>query len=58
LETGYFDKDDMPSFWGHIKNMMRKFETTMAAVGMATGGGIKDAMEIDPNKKKHPNKNK
>jgi DNA-binding NtrC family response regulator len=52
LETGYFDKEDMPSFWGYIKNVMRKFETTMAAVGMATGGGIKDAMEIDPNKKK------
>jgi len=52
LETGYFDKGDMNSFWGFIKNVMRKFETTMAAVGMATGGDIKDAMEIDPNKKK------
>ncbi len=52
LEAGYFDKADMNSFWGFIKNAMRKFETTMAAVGMAHGGDIKDAMEIDPNKKK------
>ena len=52
LETGYFDKADMNSFWGFIKTVLRKFETSMAAVGMATGGDIQNAMDIDPNKKK------
>jgi ActR/RegA family two-component response regulator len=52
LEAGYYDKADMNSFWGFIKSVMRKFENSMAAVGMATGGDHKDAMDIEPGKKK------
>ena len=52
LETDYFDKADMTSFWGFIKTVLRKFETSMAAVGMASGGDIKDAMDIDSQQKK------
>jgi CheY-like chemotaxis protein len=47
LNSAYFDKDDMGSFWGFVRGLLRKLETTMAAAGMATGGDIDDAVRID-----------
>lgn len=52
LDAAYFDKDDMGKFWGFIKTVLRKFETTMAAAGMATGGDIEAALKIDSSQKK------
>ena len=47
LNSSYFDKEDMGKFWGFVRTVLRKLETTMAAAGMATGGDLKDAVDID-----------
>jgi ActR/RegA family two-component response regulator len=47
LNSAYFDKQDMGSFWGFVRGVLRKLETTMAAAGMATGGDLDDAVRID-----------
>jgi ActR/RegA family two-component response regulator len=46
LNSAYFEKEDMGSFWGFVRGMLRKLETTMAAAGMATGGDLDDAVRI------------
>ena len=47
LNSAYFDKDDMGKFWSFIRAALRKLETAMAAAGMASGGDLKDAVDID-----------
>ena len=49
LNSAYFDKQDMGSFWGFVRGVLRKLESTMAAAGMATGGDLDDAIRIDSN---------
>jgi len=46
LNSTYFDKQDMGSFWGFIRGVLRKLETAMAAAGMASGGDLDDAIRI------------
>ncbi len=53
LNSAYFEKDDMGSFWGFFKKILNSLETTMAAAGMAEGGDHKDALKI-----KNPKQNK
>ncbi|MBU1248661.1 MAG: response regulator [Proteobacteria bacterium] len=50
LNTAYFEKSDMGSFWNHLRRALRHFEKTMAAAGMATGGDLDDAIKIDDGK--------
>ena len=50
LNSSYFDKEDMGSFWGFVRGALRKLEKTMAAAGMATGGDLDDALEIEGKK--------
>lgn len=52
LNSFYFDKEDMGSFWGVFRKILNKLETSMAAAGMAEGGDIEDALQMDDKKKK------
>jgi ActR/RegA family two-component response regulator len=47
LNSAYFDKQDMGSFWGFVRRVLRRLESTMAAAGMATGGDLDDAVRIE-----------
>ncbi len=47
LDSGYFEKGEMGSFWDHIKKLAKQFETTMAAAGMATQGDVEDAYKLE-----------
>jgi DNA-binding NtrC family response regulator len=47
LDSGYFDKGEMDSFWDYLKSLGRKLERTMAAAGMAAGGDTDDAYAIE-----------
>jgi DNA-binding NtrC family response regulator len=47
LESDYFEKGQMGSFWDFIKRLPQRLEDTMAAAGMATGGDLEDAKKID-----------
>ena len=47
LESDYFEKGEMGSFWDFIKRLPQRLEDTMAAAGMASGGDIEDAKKID-----------
>jgi DNA-binding NtrC family response regulator len=47
LNTSYFEKDDMGTFWKFVKKVLNTLETSMAAAGMATGGDLKDAVDIE-----------
>ena len=47
LNSSYFEKEDMGKFWGFVRKVLRNLETTMAAAGMATGGDIEDAVDIE-----------
>lgn len=47
LDSDYFEKGQMGSFWDFIKRLPQRLEDTMAAAGMATGGDIEDAKKID-----------
>lgn len=53
LNSSYFEKEDMGSFWGFFKKILRNLETTMAAAGMAEGGDHIDALKIEDPKKKN-----
>ncbi|MBF0104015.1 MAG: response regulator [Deltaproteobacteria bacterium] len=46
IDSGYFEKDKMGSFWNFIKNLRNNLEDSMAAAGMATGGDLEDASRI------------
>jgi DNA-binding NtrC family response regulator len=52
LNSSYFDKEDMGSFWGFFRKILKNLETTMAAAGMAEGGDHKDALKIEDPKRK------
>lgn len=53
LNSFYFEKEDMGSFWGVFRKLLNTLETSMAAAGMAEGGDIDDALTIeDPKSKK------
>ena len=47
LDSDYFEKGQMGTFWDFIKRLPQRLEDTMAAAGMATGGDIEDAKKID-----------
>ena len=51
IDTVYFEKDRMGSFWNFIKNLQRNLEDSMAAAGMASGGDLEDAVQIGKRKK-------
>jgi DNA-binding NtrC family response regulator len=53
LNSDYFDKEEMSKFWSFIRRNLQRLERHMAAAGMATGGDIEDALNIEsPGKKK------
>ncbi len=43
LNVQYFEKQEMGGFWAFLKRIPRRFDDTMAAAGMATGGDLEDA---------------
>ncbi len=47
LDSGYFEKGEMKSFWDHIKSLAQRIETSMAAAGVATHGDLDKAYEIE-----------
>ena len=51
IDTAYFEKDSMGSFWNFMKNLQKNLEDSMAAAGMASGGDLEDAAEIGKKKK-------
>lgn len=46
LNSQYFDKEDMNTFWGFVRKSLQSIEKHMAAAGMATGGHLDDAIKI------------
>jgi ActR/RegA family two-component response regulator len=61
LNSTYFDKEDMGGFWGFVRRVLGKLETTMAAAGLATGGDVENARELsssgespDPDRESEP----
>ncbi len=52
LNSHYFEKEEMNKFWGFIRKALQGLEKHMAAAGMAAGGDIKDAMDIESSGKK------
>jgi DNA-binding NtrC family response regulator len=47
LSSTYFEKEDMSKFWGFVRRALQSLETSMAAAGMATGGDLEDAVDIE-----------
>jgi len=47
LNTSYFEKEDMSKFWRFVRKALQSLETSMAAAGMATGGDLDDAVDIE-----------
>jgi DNA-binding NtrC family response regulator len=47
LNSSYFEKEDMGKFWRFVRKMLRHLEDSMAAAGMASGGDLDDAVEIE-----------
>jgi FixJ family two-component response regulator len=47
LDSEYFEKGEMSKFWGFIRRNLQRLEKHMAAAGMATGGDIEDAVDIE-----------
>lgn len=47
LNSAYFDKADMGKFWGFLRKVLQHLERSMAAAGMATGGDLDDAVDIE-----------
>ncbi len=52
LNSSYFEKEDMGTFWGFFRKILKNLETTMAAAGMAEGGDHNDALKIEGSKKR------
>ncbi len=52
LNASYFEKENMGKFWGFIRKMLQGLENSMAAAGMASGGDIEDALEMESHHKK------
>jgi DNA-binding NtrC family response regulator len=47
LSSAYFEKEDMGRFWGFVRKVLQGLETSMAAAGMATGGDLENAVDIE-----------
>jgi len=47
LKADYFEKEEMGKFWGFVRKVLQNLETSMAAAGMATGGDLEDAVDIE-----------
>jgi DNA-binding NtrC family response regulator len=47
LSSAYFEKEDMGRFWGFVRKVLQSLETSMAAAGMATGGDLENAADIE-----------
>ena len=47
LDSSYFEKEDMGKFWKFVRKVLQSLETSMAAAGMATGGDLEDAVDIE-----------
>jgi DNA-binding NtrC family response regulator len=47
LNSSYFEKEDMGKFWGFVRKMLQRLENSMAAAGMAAGGDLEDAVDIE-----------
>jgi ActR/RegA family two-component response regulator len=56
LNSVYFDKAEMGKFWSFMRKALNSLETSMAAAGMATGGGLEDAVDIETHHSKKKNK--
>jgi DNA-binding NtrC family response regulator len=52
LNTSYFEKEDMSKFWRFVRKAMASLERSMAAAGMASGGDLDDAADIELRKAK------
>ena len=52
LNASYFEKEDMGKFWSFVRKALLGLERTMAAAGMATGGDLEDAVDIESHKAK------
>ncbi len=52
LNSSYFEKEDMGKFWRFVRGALQSLETSMAAAGMATGGDLTDAVDIESHKVK------
>jgi DNA-binding NtrC family response regulator len=47
LNSSYFEKSEMGKFWGFIRKTLQRLENTMAAAGMAAGGDLDEAVDIE-----------
>jgi DNA-binding NtrC family response regulator len=47
LNASYFEKEDMGKFWGFVRKVLQSLENSMAAAGMATGGDLENAVDIE-----------
>ncbi|MGD9366677.1 MAG: response regulator [Desulfobacteraceae bacterium] len=52
LNSQYFEKEEMNKFWSFIRRSLQKLENHMAAAGMATGGDLEDAVDIETHHEK------
>jgi DNA-binding NtrC family response regulator len=52
LNAQYFEKEEMNKFWSFIRRNLQRLEKHMAAAGMATGGDIEDALNIESGRKR------
>jgi DNA-binding NtrC family response regulator len=52
LSSAYFEKEDMGKFWAFVRKALQSLETSMAAAGMATGGNLEDAVDIESHRAK------
>ena len=46
LDSEYFEKGEIGSFWDWLKRLPKKLEDTMAAAGMASYGDLDDAKKL------------
>ena len=47
LDASYFEKEDMGKFWGFVRKILQSLENSMAAAGMASGGDLENAIDIE-----------
>lgn len=47
LDAAFFEKNRMGGFWEFIRRLPSKIENSMAAAGMAAGGDLEDAIQIE-----------
>jgi DNA-binding NtrC family response regulator len=47
LNATYFEKEEMGKFWQFVRKVLQGLETSMAAAGMASGGDLENAVDIE-----------